>query len=85
MNGKICLKSVLTALPALAALLLAAALLTACAGKAPSLGKPPTQDAQAFYEEGQTADYNGDDKTAVAAYTKAVRGGSPLLCALPQP
>lgn len=77
MNGKICLKSVLTALPALAALLLAAALLTACAGKAPSLGKPPTQNAQAFYEEGQTADYNGDDKTAVAAYTKAVRGGSP--------
>ena len=76
MNRKIHFR-LIAAFPVLAALLLAAALLTGCAGKAPTLGKTPTSDAQAFYEQGRSAEYNGEYKAAVDAYSKAVRGGLP--------
>ena len=77
MHRKINLKFMATPLPALLALLLAAALLAGCAGKAPSLGKTPAQDAQTFYEQGRSAEYNGEYTAAAEAYGKAVRGGLP--------
>lgn len=77
MNRKSRLKLMSTTSAALLVLFLAVALLAGCAGKAPSLGKASTQEARAFYEQGRTAEYNGDYKTAAGAYAKAVRGGSP--------
>ncbi len=76
MRGRIILKG-LTALPALLTMLLAAALLAGCAGRAPSLGKNPGVDAGAFYAQGQDAQEEGNYQAAEAAYSKAVRAGSP--------
>lgn len=77
MNGQAIWKLVIVKLAALAAVLLAAALLAGCAGRAPSLGETLTQDARTFYEQGRTAEHNGDYKAAAASYAKAVRGGNP--------
>lgn len=77
MNIKNRFKLMPIAFPVLAALVLAVGLLTGCAGKAPSLGKTPASDAQAFYEQGRSAEYNGEYKAAADAYGRAVRGGLP--------
>ena len=60
----------------LQAVLLAVVMVSGCAGRAPSLGKTPTQDAAVFYGQGRDAEYSGEYKAAIAAYNKAVRAGS---------